>query len=232
MKWVEKVIDINAILFPNVKSGESLYTLSDNKELEQKDIVSDRSTEADEDDSFEGAAEEKTEDSNENTPDGDDSESGGNSEDESEDDDADMPSGDDFDDAGDDNDDFGNDDESGDDGGDSDDDSSDKQGVEINLGSSLNPFTQVNQKLYLMDQMNQLHASISNAVNEFNSQFAETVELQQLKELQRIVEDEKESSIMQQNPENIVKYKLYVKQFSEIVENLTNKIKENNNVSI
>ena len=118
----------------------------------------------------------------------------------------------------------------GDDSGGGEDDQQSEQDVDKPLGSSLNPFTQINQKLYLMDEMNRLYSSISNAIIEYNSEFAETVELQQLKQLQEIVDEEKESFVMQQNPENIVKYKLYVKQFGDIVRNLSIKIKEKNNV--
>ena len=108
------------------------------------------------------------------------------------------------------------------DGSDSDDSSSD----ENKKGSSVNPFTDVNQRLYLLDQMNLLYSSIAKAVDKFNISYAETVELQQLKELLEIVEEEQKSFIMQQNPENMIKYELYIKRFEEIIRNLTSKIKE------
>ena len=141
----------------------------------------------------------------------------------------DEGSGDDFDDSG------GSDDsgDSGDGEAASDNDSTGNNETDTSIdeidkssGSSLNPFTQVNQKMYLMDQMNLLYSSISNAIEKYTISYSETVELQQLRELLNIVSDERDSFIMQENPENIMKYKLYVKQYEIIIKNLTNKTKE------
>lgn len=98
--------------------------------------------------------------------------------------------------------------------------------IDKSAGSSLNPFTQVNQKMYLMDQMNLLYTSISNAIEKYTIMYSETVELQQLRELLNIVGSERDSFIMQENPENMIKYELYMKQYELIIRNLTNKIKE------
>lgn len=148
----------------------------------------------------------------------------------------DMPSFDDSesgDDMGD-SDDFGGDSGDGGDGGD--DDSSSGSGnsedntgmddIDKSSGSSLNPFTQINQKMYLMDQMNLLYTSISNAIQKYTINYSETVELQQLHELLDIVGDERDSFIMQENPENMIKLELYMKQYEIIIRNLTSKIKE------
>ena len=172
---------------------------------------------------FEASADDQSSNNDENSDDSD-TDFGGSDE---------MPSfdegsGDDFDDSG--SDDSG---DSGDGEAASDNDSTGNNETDTSIdeidkssGSSLNPFTQVNQKMYLMDQMNLLYSSISNAIEKYTISYSETVELQQLRELLNIVSDERDSFIMQENPENIMKYKLYVKQYEIIIKNLTNKTKE------
>lgn len=95
-----------------------------------------------------------------------------------------------------------------------------EQDVDKNVGSTLNPFTQVNQKLYILQQMNLLQSSIANAIDRYNTYAADSAELRQLKQLLTIVTEEQESFILQQNPENLIKYQLYEEQFSNIIKNL------------
>lgn len=92
--------------------------------------------------------------------------------------------------------------------------------------SSLNPFTQVNQRKYLLRQMNELSKSVQNAIDKYSSIKAETVEYQQLIDLLEIIEDGEKAMMMQQNPENLIKYELYLTRFEEIIQTLS---KENKN---
>ena len=227
---LEKLLNENILTKETInKSINSTENLNNNQssgeKIEQNSIKLEQSLE--EDDSagdFEAAADDQSSNNDENSDDSD-TDFGGSDE---------MPSfdegsGDDFDDSG------GSDDsgDSGDGEAASDNDSTGNNETDTSIdeidkssGSSLNPFTQVNQKMYLMDQMNLLYSSISNAIEKYTISYSETVELQQLRELLNIVSDERDSFIMQENPENIMKYKLYVKQYEIIIKNLTNKTKE------
>ena len=227
---LEKLLNENILTKETInKSINSTENLNNNQssgeKIEQNSIKLEQSLE--EDDStcdFEASADDQSSNNDENSDDSD-TDFGGSDE---------MPSfdegsGDDFDNSG------GSDDsgDSGDGEAASDNDSTGNNETDTSIdeidkssGSSLNPFTQVNQKMYLMDQMNLLYSSISNAIEKYTISYSETVELQQLRELLNIVSDERDSFIMQENPENIMKYKLYVKQYEIIIKNLTNKTKE------
>lgn len=148
----------------------------------------------------------------------------------------DAAGGDDFsDDSGGDSD-FGDDSGFGDDGGDfgeggddssSDDSSGDNNGIDTidnNKGSSLNPFTQINQKMYHIDRLNELLNSINHSIDLYNVNYADWSEVEQLKELKSIVAEEQKSFIMQQNPENLIKLGLFYEQYDRIVQNISNKI--------
>lgn len=231
----DDTIVTNKIPNKTINSTENLDKIKSSEEkIEQNSIKSELSTEADDEiGDFEAAADESSGSSDdsgggdsgptENSSDNEDTDFGGSD---------DMPS---FDDEPGADADSGGGDDFGEDSGDASD--NDKTGnnetdtsineIDKNIGSSLNPFTQVNQKMYLMDQMNLLYSSISNAIEKYTISYSETVELQQLRELLSIVGDERDSFIMQQNPENILKYELYMKQYELIIRNLTNKIKEN-----
>lgn len=226
---LEKLLNENILTKETInKSINSTENLNNNQssgeKIEQNSIKLEQSLE--EDDSvgdFEAAADDQSSNNDENSDDSD-TDFGGSDEMQSFDD----GSGDDFDDSG--SDDSG---DSGDGEAASDNDSIGNNETDTSIdeidkssGSSLNPFTQVNQKMYLMDQMNLLYSSISNAIEKYTISYSETVELQQLRELLNIVSDERDSFIMQENPENIMKYKLYVKQYEIIIKNLTNKTKE------
>lgn len=124
----------------------------------------------------------------------------------------------------------------GDDSMDSDsgDSSSDDNGIDEidnNKGSSLNPYTQINQKQYCIDRLNELEKSVNGAVEQYSSQYADWSEVDQLRELLGIIREQKRSFIMQQNPENLIKIGLYYDIYDKIVQNLVNKIedRESNN---
>lgn len=122
----------------------------------------------------------------------------------------------------------GTEDSSYDDGGSVDDSGSGE--TEGKLGdatsSSLNPFTQVNQRKYLLRQMNELSKSVQNAIDKYSSIKAETVEYQQLIDLLEIIEDGEKAMMMQQNPENLIKYELYLTRFEEIIQTLSRENKK------
>ena len=227
---LEKLLNENILtketINKSINSTENLNNIQSSEEkIEQNSIKLEQSLE--EDDSagdFEAAADDQSSNNDENSDDSD-TDFGGSDE---------MPSFDEE--SGDDFDDSDGSDDSGD-GGDgeaaSDNDSTGNNETDTSIdeidkssGSSLNPFTQVNQKMYLMDQMNLLYSLISSAIEKYTISYSETVELQQLRELLNIVGDERDSFIMQENPENIMKYKLYLKQYEIIIKNLTNKTKE------
>ena len=225
-KLLNENISTKETINKSINSTENLNNIQSSEEkIEQNSIKLEQSLE--EDDSagdFEAAADDQSSNNDENSDDSD-TDFGGSDE---------MPSFDEE--SGDDFDDSDGSDDSGD-GGDgeaaSDNNSTGNNETDTSIdeidkssGSSLNPFTQVNQKMYLMDQMNLLYSSISNAIEKYTISYSETVELQQLRELLNIVSDERDSFIMQENPENIMKYKLYVKQYEIIIKNLTNKTKE------
>jgi hypothetical protein len=89
--------------------------------------------------------------------------------------------------------------------------------LDINKGSSLNTFTQINQKQYLIKELNNLYDSINNTIDQYNSMFADWSELDQLRDLAEIVGKERNAFIMQQNPENIIKLRLYQRQYDTLV---------------
>ena len=226
---LEKLLNENILTKETInKSINSTENLNNNQssgeKIEQNSIKLEQSLE--EDDStgdFEASADDQSSNNDENSDDSD-TDFGGSDE---------MPSfdegsSDDFDDGGSDDSGDSGDGEAASDNGATGNNETDTSIDEIDKssGSSLNPFTQVNQKMYLMDQMNLLYSSISNAIEKYTISYSETVELQQLRELLNIVSDERDSFIMQENPENIMKYKLYVKQYEIIIKNLTNKTKE------
>lgn len=119
-------------------------------------------------------------------------------------------------------------------GGDDSGDSSDDNGIDEidnNKGSSLNPYTQINQKQYCIDRLNELEKSVNGAIEQYSSQYADWSEVDQLRELLGIIREQKRSFIMQQNPENLIKIGLYYDIYDKIVQNLVNKIedRESNN---
>lgn len=101
--------------------------------------------------------------------------------------------------------------------------------LDLNNGSSLNAFTQVNQKLYLIDELNKLITSIKNTISRFNDLYTDWSELNQLKDLAEILEEERGSFVMQENPENLIKLRLYQEQYAKIVKRLSVLIKEKAN---
>lgn len=204
------------------KSGESLI----NEEIEQNNVLSLEnalfSMEDDDDaSSFEDAAEES---SGEDDFGGDDTGGGDGWGDDSGGDDS----------GGDDGgwgDDSGGDDGWGDDTGDGGDGSGDGDGessgidvIDNNKGSSLNPFTQINHKIYTLDTLNALSNSIKNSLDLYNDRYADWSEVIQLNDLSEIVDEEKRSFMMQQNPENDIKLGLYLEQYKTIVQNISHRI--------
>ena len=205
------------------KSGESLI----NEEIEQNNVLSLEnalfSMEDDDDaSSFEDAAEES---SGGDDFGGDDTGGGDGWGDDSGGDDS----------GGDDGgwgDDSGGDDGWGDDTGDGGDGSGDGDGessgidvIDNNKGSSLNPFTQINHKIYTLDTLNALSNSIKNSLDLYNDRYADWSEVIQLNDLSEIVDEEKRSFMMQQNPENDIKLGLYLEQYKTIVQNISRRIK-------
>lgn len=188
---------------------------------EQKNIKSDEEYElSDEDLSFESSFVQSVED---------DSEEDGDFSDDFDDLDDQMDEG------GDDSFDEGSGDDWGDDGG-SDGGTGGNTGsaggvddLDLNNGSSLNAFTQVNQKLYLIDELNKLITSIKNTISRFNDLYTDWSELNQLKDLAEILEEERGSFVMQENPENLIKLRLYQEQYAKIVNRLSVLIKEKAN---
>lgn len=210
-----------SLFFSNVlenNTDKSIETV-DNKLKEQNDINS-QSTEDESDDggSFEAAADESSGSDNS-------SDESSSSDDSS---DTNFGSDDSFDSGDGGDDDFGDlGDDSSDEDSSSDDSNGDKEGLDSldnNKGSSLNPFTQINQKTYHIDRLNELKCSISNAVDEYSALFADWSEVDQLKELLNIVSEEENSFIMQQNPENLIKLGLYYEQYEKIIQNISTKI--------
>lgn len=203
------------------KSGESLF----NDDIEQNNVLSFEnalfSMEDDDASSFEDAAEESSggDDSG-----GDDTGGGDGWGDDS--------GGDSGGDDGGWGDDSGGDDGWGDDTGDGGDDSGDGDGessgidvIDNNKGSSLNPFTQINHKIYTLDTLNVLSNSIKNSLDLYNDRYADWSEVIQLNDLSEIVDEEKRSFMMQQNPENDIKLGLYLEQYKTIVQNISYRIK-------
>ncbi len=133
-------------------------------------------------------------------------------------------------------DDFGSDDMGMDDSGDggSEDGSGNGDGggidvIDNNKGSSLNPYTQINQKRWAIDTLNELSKVIQNALDLYNPLYSDWSEVDQLKSLGRIIEDEKRSFIMQQNPENLINVGLYYEACDVIVQKIVDKINAKKN---
>lgn len=98
--------------------------------------------------------------------------------------------------------------------------------LDLNKGSSLNTFTQVNQKLYHIQELNKLLKSIRNTISRYNDIYVDWSELNQLKSLATIVDEERGSFVMQENPENLIKLRLYQEQYAIIVKKISNMINE------
>ena len=98
--------------------------------------------------------------------------------------------------------------------------------LDLNKGSSLNAFTQVNQKLYHIQELNKLLKSIRNSINRYNDIYVDWSELNQLKSLADIVDEERCSFVMQENPENLIKLRLYQEQYALIVKKISSMINE------
>lgn len=132
-------------------------------------------------------------------------------------------------------DDWGGDSEDGgdDSGGDGDGESSGIDVIDNNKGSSLNPFTQINHKIYTLDTLNDLSYSIKNSLDLYMDRYADWSEVIQLKDLADIIDEEKRSFMMQQNPENDIKLGLYLEQYKILVQNISRRIeglKSNNKI--
>lgn len=113
----------------------------------------------------------------------------------------------------------------GDENGDSEDGGKNKVDVfDPNKGSSMNPFTQINQKLYQLETLNELRLSIKKTIELYSAQYSDWSEVCQLKELSEILDEERKSFMMQQNPENLMKLGLYRDQYDRLVQNISNKI--------
>jgi hypothetical protein len=101
----------------------------------------------------------------------------------------------------------------------------DKKDVfDSNIGASMNPFTQINQKLYQLEALNELRLSIKKTIDMYNSNYADWSEVCQLKELLKILDEERKSFMMQQNPENLLKLGLYHEQYDKLVQNISKRI--------
>ena len=98
--------------------------------------------------------------------------------------------------------------------------------LDLNKGSSLNTFTQVNQKLYHIQELNKLLKSIRNTISRYNDIYVDWSELNQLKSLADIVDEERGSFVMQENPENLIKLRLYQEQYALIVKKISSMINE------
>lgn len=211
--------------YENHVSDKEEIKSCENKNIEQNDIISrsnnDFSLEDDDNvGDFESAADESSGGSDEF----------GGADDGSSDSSDDMN----FEDSGDSGDSDMSFDESGDDSGSNDDSTSENgdngglDSLDNNKGSSLNPFTQINQKTYHIDRLNELLNSIRHSIDLYNVNYADWSEVNQLKELCSIVADEQKSFVMQQNPENLIKLGLYYEQYDTIVQNISLKISKLN----
>ena len=98
--------------------------------------------------------------------------------------------------------------------------------LDLNKGSSLNTFTQVNQKLYHIQELNKLLKSIRKTNSRYNDIYVDWSELNQLKSLATIVDEERGSFVMQENPENLIKLRLYQEQYALIVKKISSMINE------
>ena len=88
----------------------------------------------------------------------------------------------------------------------------------------MNPFTQINQKIYQLETLNELRLSIKKTLDMYNSKYADWSEVCQLKELLKILDEERKSFMMQQNPENLLKLGLYHDQYDKLVQNISKRI--------
>ena len=197
-----KILSFSSNFNSKTNSTESL----EDKKIEQNDIIHNDYEQSLEEETFEEAA---NEDSS-----GDDGL--GDMEDDMDSLDSQMDSMDDGD--------FSGDDMDSSDGGS--DGSSGVDDLEKNRGSSLNPFTQINQKNYLIGELNELSNSIQHTITEYNNMYADWSELTQLRELKSMLDEERNSFIMQQNPENLIKLRLYSKQYETIVKKLSSMISD------
>ena len=187
----------------------SVESLED-KKIEQNDINHQQYEMSLEEETFEDAANEEQQSSDDSIDSMDDELGDIDSEMDSLD--SDMDGGGDFN------------DDSMDGGGDSDSGGIDE--LEKNRGSSLNPFTQINQKTYLIGELNELSDSIQHTISEYNTTYADWSELNQLRELKKMLDGERNSFIMQQNPENLIKLRLYMTQYETIVKKLSSMISD------
>jgi len=212
----------------NEKSNEALF----DDDIEQNNVLSFEnallSREDDDAGSFEDAADDSSGGDDSGGGDGWGDDSGG----------MDDSGGDDGGWGGDDSgggDDWGGDSEDGgdDSGGDGDGESSGIDVIDNNKGSSLNPFTQINHKIYTLDTLNDLSYSIKNSLDLYTDRYADWSEVIQLKDLADIIDEEKRSFMMQQNPENDIKLGLYLEQYKILVQNISRRIeglKSNNKI--
>lgn len=204
-----KILSFSSNFGSKANSIESL----EDKKIEQNDIIHYDYEQSLEEETFEDTA-------NENSSGGDSGGDGlGDMEDEMDSLDSQMDSMDDGD--------FGDGDmDSSDGGSDGSDGASGVDDLEKNRGSSLNPFTQIYQKNYLIGELNELSDSIQHTITEYNNMYADWSELIQLRELKSMLDEERNSFIMQQNPENLIKLRLYQQQYETIVKKLSSMISD------
>ena len=204
-----KILSFSSDFSSKANSIESL----EDKKIEQNDIIHYDYEQSLEEETFEDAA-------NEDSSGGNSGDDGlGDMEDEMDSLDSQMDSMDDGD--------FGGDDMGSSDGGsDGSDGATGVDDLEKNRGSSLNPFTQINQKNYLIGELNELSDSIQHTITEYNNMYADWSELTQLRELKSMLDEERNSFIMQQNPENLIKLRLYQQQYETIVKKLSSMISD------
>ena len=204
-----KILSFSSNFGSKANSIESL----EDKKIEQNDIIHYDHEQSLEEETFEDAA-------NENSSGGDSGGDGlGDMEDEMDSLDSQMDSMDDGD--------FGDGDmDSSDGGSDGSDGATGVDDLEKNRGSSLNPFTQIYQKNYLIGELNELSDSIQHTITEYNNMYADWSELIQLRELKSMLDEERNSFIMQQNPENLIKLRLYQQQYETIVKKLSSMISD------
>ena len=204
-----KIISFSSDFGLKAKSIESL----EDKKIEQNDIIHQDYDQSLEDETFEDAA-------NEDSSGGNSNDDGlGDMEDDMDSLDSQMDSMDDGN--------FGEGDmDSSDGGSDGSDGATGVDDLEKNRGSSLNPFTQINQKNYCIGELNELSNSIQHTITEYNNMYADWSELIQLRELKSMLDEERNSFIMQQNPENLIKLRLYQQQYETIVKKLSSMISD------
>ena len=204
-----KILSFSSNFGLKANSTESL----EDKKIEQNDIIHQDYEQSLEEETFADAANEDSSNNNSND------DGLGDMEDEMDSLDSQMDSMDDGD--------FGGDDmDSSDGGSDGSDGATGVDDLEKNRGSSLNPFTQIYQKNYLIGELNELSDSIQHTITEYNNMYADWSELIQLRELKSMLDEERNSFIMQQNPENLIKLRLYQQQYETIVKKLSSIISD------